>query len=107
LPIAIAGWLPGTLLVAALVGVGSLASEVIADTALQRSLDPAVFARAYGLVLPAALAGIVLGALLAPPCVDLIGLDGTLVLIAAACVTYGAVVSASSAVRGPVAVGHT
>jgi hypothetical protein len=47
-----------------------------------------VFARAYGLVLPAAVAGIAAGALLAPLCVSLAGLDGTLVLVgtvAAAC----------------------
>ena len=46
-----------------------------------------MFARAYGLVLPAALFGIAAGALLAP-CVSLAGLDGTLVLVgtvAAAC----------------------
>jgi predicted MFS family arabinose efflux permease len=100
LPIAIAGWLPGALLVAAVFGAGTLVSEVAADTALQRSLDPAVFARAYGLVLPAALAGIALGALLAPPCVELVGLDGTLLIVAAACVAYGAVVGASARTRG-------
>jgi predicted MFS family arabinose efflux permease len=86
--IAVAGWLPGVLVLVAVIGAASLVSEVVADTALQRSLDPAVFARAYGLVLPAALAGIAAGALLAPPCVSLVGLDGTLVLvgaIAAAC----------------------
>ncbi len=88
LPIAIAGWVPGVLLVAAATGAGSLVSEVVADTALQRSLDPAVFARAYGLVLPAALAGIVLGALLAPLCVALVGLDGTLIVVAVVCTAY-------------------
>jgi MFS family permease len=90
LPIAIAGWVPGALLAAAATGAGSLVSEVVADTALQRSLDPAVFARAYGLVLPAGLAGIVAGALLAPPCVALVGLDGTLIVITAVCAAYAA-----------------
>jgi hypothetical protein len=93
LPIAILGWLPGVLLVAALSGAGSLVSEVVGDTALQRSLDPAVFARVYGLVLPAALAGIVLGALLAPLCVALVGLDGTLLVVAAMCTACGAAVA--------------
>jgi hypothetical protein len=94
LPLAIAGWLPAALLVAAIFGAGTLVSEIVADTALQRALDPAVFARAYGLVLPAALAGIVLGALLAPPCVALVGLDGTLLLVASMCVAYAAAVVA-------------
>ena len=86
--IAVAGWLPGLVVLVAIVGAASLVTEVVADTALQRSLDPAVFARAYGLVLPAALAGIAAGALLTPPCVALVGLAGTLVLVgtvAAAC----------------------
>jgi hypothetical protein len=90
--IAVAGWLPAVLLVAAMVGAGSLVSEVVADTAMQRSLDPALFARAYGLVLPVALGGIVVGALLAPACVSLLGLDGTLVLVGAITVAYGAVI---------------
>lgn len=103
LPIAIAGWLPGVLLVAALAGAGSLVSEVVGDTALQRSLEPDVFARAYGLVLPAALAGIVLGALLAPPCVALVGVDGTLLVVAAICTACAAMIVAGSRSRARVA----
>jgi hypothetical protein len=89
------GWLPGVLLIAVLAGAGSLASEVVGDTALQRSLDPAVFARVYGLVLPASLAGIALGALLATPCVALVGLDGTLIFVAAVCAGYAIAVAAT------------
>jgi MFS family permease len=99
LPIAMLGWLPGVLLIAVLAGAGSLVSEVVGDTALQRSLDPAVFARVYGLVLPASLAGIALGALLAPLCVDVVGLDGTLIVIAAVCAAYAIAVAAT---RSPV-----
>ena len=99
LPIASSGGCPACSSSHCWRGAGSLVSEVVGDTALQRSLDPAVFARVYGLVLPAAIAGIALGALLAPPCLALLGLDGTLVLIAAICVTYGAVVS--STIPGP------
>jgi predicted MFS family arabinose efflux permease len=95
LPLAIAGWLPAALLVAAVFGAGTLVSEVVGDTALQRALDPDVFARAYGLVLPAALSGIVLGALLAPPCVALVGVDGTLIVIAAVCTAYAIAVAAT------------
>jgi predicted MFS family arabinose efflux permease len=87
--VAVAGWLPGVLVLIAVFGGASLVTEVVADTALQRSLDPAVFARAYGLVLPAALAGIAAGALLAPPCVSLVGVDGTLVLVAAVAAACG------------------
>jgi predicted MFS family arabinose efflux permease len=101
LPLALAGPLPAALLVAAVFGAGTLVSEVVGDTALQRSLDPAVFARAYGLVLPAALAGIVLGALLAPPCVALVGLNGTLLIVAGTCVAYGALIATSARRRVP------
>ena len=107
LPIAILGWLPGVLVVAALSGAGSLVSEVVGDTALQRSLDPAVFARVYGLVLPAALAGIVLGALLAPLCVALVGVDGTLAVIAAVSLACGAIVAGPRAISSNLAVRAT
>jgi hypothetical protein len=66
-------------------------------------LEPDVFARAYGLVLPAALAGIVLGALLAPPCVALVGLDGTLLAVAAVCTACAAMIVAGSRSRARVA----
>ena len=74
-----------------MVGAGRFVTEIVTDTTLQRSLDPAVFARAYGLAMPACVAGIVVGALLAPPCVALIGLDATLALTGALVLTYGAV----------------
>jgi predicted MFS family arabinose efflux permease len=80
--------LPAIVVLAALVGAGSLVAEVVGDTHLQRSLDPAVFARAYGLVVPACVAGIVIGALLAPLGVALLGLSGTLVLLGAAVMLY-------------------
>ena len=76
---------------AAGVGAATLTTEVVADTALQRSLDPAVFARAYGLVVPACVAGIAGGALLAPACVALIGLDATLLVTGLLVLAYGAV----------------
>ena len=75
---------------AAGVGAATLTTEVVADTALQRSLDPAVFARAYGLVVPACVAGIAGGALLAPACVALIGLDATLLVTGLLVLAYGA-----------------
>jgi MFS family permease len=105
--IAVAGWLPGLLVLVAIIGAASLVSEVVADTALQRSLDPAVFARAYGLVLPAALAGIAAGALLAPPCVSLFGLEGTLVLVAAVAAACGGAILATPHDRPRVALART
>lgn len=86
----ISGSLAAALALAAGIGAGQLITEVVADTTLQRALDPAVFARAYGLALPACVAGIAVGALLTPPCVALIGLDGTLALTGASVLAYGA-----------------
>jgi predicted MFS family arabinose efflux permease len=91
--LAVAGALPAAIALAALVGAGSIVTEVVADTALQRSLDPAVFARAYGLAIPACVAGIAAGALVAPVSVDLLGLDGTFVLIGVAVIAYGALLA--------------
>jgi predicted MFS family arabinose efflux permease len=87
----VSGSVAAALLLAAAIGAGQFATEVVSDTTLQRSLDPTVFARAYGLVVPACVAGIVAGALLAPLCVALIGLDGTLALTAALVLAYGAI----------------
>jgi hypothetical protein len=53
--------------------------EVLAETGLQTSLDDEVFARAYGLALPATLAGIVAGSLLAA----LLGVTGALTALGA------------------------
>ena len=72
------------------IGAGQFVTEVVSDTTLQRSLDPTVFARAYGLAVPACVAGIALGALLAAPCVALICLDGTLALTGALVLGYAA-----------------
>ena len=65
----------------------------MADTTLQRSLDPAVFGRAYGIVLSASIAGIAAGALLAPLAVAVLGLEGTLIAAGALSVAYGALLT--------------
>lgn len=88
--LALSGSLPAAIALAAVIGAGSVISEVVGDTALQRSLDPTVFARAYGLVVPAYVAAIVAGALLAPLSVSLVGAGGTLVLIGGAVLAYAA-----------------
>jgi predicted MFS family arabinose efflux permease len=91
--LAIAGAMPVAVALTAVFGAGSIVLEVVADTCLQRSLDPAVFARAYGLVVPACVAGIAGGALLAPLSVELLGLNGTFVLIGAAVIAYCALLA--------------
>jgi predicted MFS family arabinose efflux permease len=92
----LAGWIPGVLALAAFFGTGQIVTEVVADTALQRSLDPAVFGRAYGIVFSASIGGIAAGALLAPLAVSLVGLEGTLIAAGALTMAYGAAVLSTS-----------
>jgi predicted MFS family arabinose efflux permease len=91
---AIIGWYPAAIVLAGIFGAGSLVAEVVADTCLQRSLDPAVFARAYGFVLPANIAGIAAGALLAPVLVALFALNGAVVAIGVGVLVYTGLVLA-------------
>ena len=86
----LSGSLAVAIVLAAAIGAGLFATEVVADTTLQRSLHPAVFARAYGLAVPACVAGIAAGALVAPPCVAVIGLNGTLALTGGLVLAYAA-----------------
>lgn len=72
----------------------SASAEVVGDTALQRSLDPAVFARAYGLVIPACVAAIAVGALLAPLSVSILGVGGTFLAVGAGVLAYAALLLA-------------
>jgi predicted MFS family arabinose efflux permease len=90
--LAVTGWVPVALLLAAVFGAGSVTAEVVGDTWLQRTLDPTVFARAYGLALPTFLGGIAAGALLAPLAIALVGLTATLVLTGVAVIAYGTLV---------------
>jgi MFS family permease len=59
-------------------GSGAVVAEVLSETALPRMLDDAVLARAYGIMLPVALSGIVAGSLIAGPLVALLGVTGAL-----------------------------
>jgi len=70
--------LPLALGLAFLGGGGMIVGEVLSETALPRLLDDAVLARAYGLVFPASVAGIVAGSLIAGPLLALFGLTGAL-----------------------------
>lgn len=59
-------------------GAGTLVVDVLAVTALQRSLPPDVLGRVFGAFFTAVLAAISLGALLTPVVIDGIGLDASL-----------------------------
>jgi MFS family permease len=72
-------------------GSGAVVAEVLSETALPRMLDDAVLARAYGLMLPLALSGIVAGSLVAGPLVALLGLAGALAATGLAVLALGAV----------------
>ncbi|MGH3183132.1 MAG: hypothetical protein ACRDOE_14695, partial [Streptosporangiaceae bacterium] len=61
-------------------------------TGLQRALDEGVFGRAYGLALPASLAGIVVGSLIAPVLCAALGGSGALVAIGGAVLAYALLV---------------
>jgi hypothetical protein len=90
------GSLPIAMALAAIGGAGSIVVEVRAETRMQQLLDEAVLARAYGLALPAALAGIVAGALVAAPLVAVLGAAGALVALGGAVALYAVVVAAAS-----------
>jgi MFS family permease len=79
--VALLGVAPGiaaALVLAMLLGAGMVVAEILSETALPNLLGDEVLARAYGLLLPAAVAGIVSGSLLAGPLVALLGLVGAL-----------------------------
>jgi MFS family permease len=77
---AVTPWLPGLLLLSVVGGAGAVLVEVLCETALQRDLPDEVFARAYGIALPASIAGIAVGSLVAAPLVAVVGLTGAIVV---------------------------
>jgi hypothetical protein len=62
------------------------------ETGLQRMLDDEVFGRAYGLALPASIAGIAVGSLIAPALVSAFGATAALLACGAVVTAYCAVV---------------
>jgi predicted MFS family arabinose efflux permease len=80
--------LGGAVALGVVAGAGSISVEILADTGLQRLLSPDVLARAYGLALPAALAGIVAGGLIAPTLAALFGLHGAFAALGAVAAAY-------------------
>jgi MFS family permease len=97
LPMALLAWVYGAgvhwpvvaIVAVAVTGVGAILVEIMTETSLQRSLPPEVFGRAYGLALPASIAGIALGSLAAPLLITLLGGTGALVACGAAATGYG------------------
>ncbi len=79
------------------IGAGSVTVEVVANTALARSLDDAVLARAYGLAYPASIGGIVVGSLVAAPLVALLGLSGALAAVGGVVAGYATFLSLPAA----------
>ena len=61
------------------------------ETGLQRMLDDEVFGRAYGLALPASIAGIAVGSLIAPALVSAFGQSAALLVCGAVVTAYCAV----------------
>src|SRR5262249_3102815 len=59
-------WPAAAIVLTGLTGMGALLVEVLTETTLQRELDEDVFGRAYGIAFPAAIAGIVVGSVIAP-----------------------------------------
>jgi MFS family permease len=80
--------LAGLVVCAVVGGAGAVLVEVLTETALQRDLPEEVFARAYGIAFPAAIAGIVGGSLVAAPLVAAVGLTGALLATGALAAAY-------------------
>jgi MFS family permease len=87
-----AHWAPAAILLAGFTGAGALCVEIMTETGLQRMLDDEVFGRAYGLALPASIAGIAVGSLIAPALVSGFGQTAALLVCGSVATAYCAVV---------------
>ena len=85
-----AHWGPAAIMLAGLTGAGAVGVEIMTETGLQRMLPADVFGRAYGVALPASIAGIVAGSLIAPVLVSWLGTAGALLACGTAVVGYAA-----------------
>jgi MFS family permease len=86
---------------AATTGVGAILVEILTETAMQRSLPAEVFGRAYGLALPASVAGIAAGSLVAPLLVTALGGTGAMVAGGGAVIAYGLVLLRGASATAP------
>ena len=92
--LAVVHWGPAAIALVAIGGTGAVLVQVVAETSLQRTLPADVFGRAYGLAVPASIAGIVVGSLIAPLLTSALGGAGALIACGAAAIAYGVAISA-------------
>jgi MFS family permease len=97
--LAITHWPLAAVVLTGLTGLGAMLVEILTDTMLQRTLDEDVFGRAYGLALPASIAGIVIGSALAPVLASLLGASGALAAIGGAVLAYTTLILRRGTVR--------
>jgi MFS family permease len=97
--LAVTHWPLAAVVLTGLTGLGAMMVEILTDTMLQRTLDEDVFGRAYGLALPASIAGIVAGSAVAPLLASLLGTSGALVAAGGAVLAYTMLVLRGGTVR--------
>jgi MFS family permease len=90
--LAVVRWPAAAIVLTGLTGMGALLVEILTETTLQRELDEDVFGRAYGIAFPAAIAGIVVGSVIAPGLAALLGGSGALVVVGATVLAYALLV---------------
>lgn len=73
--------LPGTFALQVVRGVAVMVVEVLSITALQRAVSPEVMARVFGITATLEVSGLLLGVVLVPPLISLLGLDGALLVL--------------------------
>jgi len=101
--LAVVRWPAAAIVLTGLTGMGALLVEILTDTTLQRELDEDVFGRAYGIAFPAAIAGIVVGSVIAPGLAALLGAPGALIAVGGTVLGYSVLVirGADDATAGP------
>jgi MFS family permease len=90
--LAVVRWPAVAIVLAGLTGLGAILVEILTETTLQRTLDEDVFGRAYGLAVPASIAGIVLGSAVAPVLASLLGTAGALTAAGSVVLAYALLV---------------
>ncbi|HEY3880359.1 MAG TPA: MFS transporter [Trebonia sp.] len=86
--LAVVHWPAAAIALVSMTGIGGILVEILTETGLQRMLPPELFGRAYGLALPASVGGIVVGSLVAPPLISVLGVAGALVACGATVAGY-------------------
>jgi predicted MFS family arabinose efflux permease len=97
--LAVAPSMAAAAVLAAAGGAAATVTEIFTETVLQRQLEEAVFAKAYGFAFPVAIAGIAVGSMIAAPLVGLFGLNGALAAIGIAVASFALFLGRSLAPR--------